>query len=35
MHRRLPKAEFYQRGGLANPHLFRRMRGGAWTYWEI
>ena len=31
--KRLSKAQFYRYGGFANPRQFRRMRGGAWTYW--
>jgi len=31
---RLTKAEFYSRGGFANPHQFRTMLGKAWTYWS-
>lgn len=32
--KRISKADFYGYGGFANPRLFRKMRGGAWTYWE-
>lgn len=32
---KISKRDFYELGGLANPRLFRKMRGGAWTYWEI
>jgi hypothetical protein len=29
---RVSKWEWYERGGLSNPALFRRMRSGAWQY---
>lgn len=32
---RISKEEWYRRGGLANPDLFRKMRGNAWTYWVV
>jgi hypothetical protein len=32
---RISKAHFYRLGGLASNHTFRRMRGGAWTYWWL
>lgn len=32
---RISKREFYLNGGLANTKNFRRMRGGAWTYWRL
>lgn len=31
---RITRREFYADGGLSNPALFRRMSGGAWTYWR-
>jgi hypothetical protein len=32
---RISKRTWTRNGGLANPQLFRRMRGGAWTYWSM
>lgn len=32
---RVSKRDFYLNGGFANTQQFRRMRGGAWTYWWI
>ena len=32
---RIRKGTFIAHGGLSNPKLFRRMRGGIWTYWRI
>lgn len=30
---RMTRRVFYANGGFANPRQFRKMRGGAWTYW--
>jgi hypothetical protein len=35
MKARIPKKEWIALGGLANPSLFRKMLGGAWTYWRV
>lgn len=33
--RQISRREFYQRGGLENPHLFRKGSSrGWWTYWR-
>jgi hypothetical protein len=32
---RLSKREWYARGGFAANFLYRRMRGGSWTYWRV
>ena len=32
---RIQRAEFYALGGFGSPHLFRKMRSGAWTYWRM
>ena len=32
---RTSKRNWYLNGGFANPDNYRRMRGGAWTYWFI
>lgn len=32
---RMPKKEWIALGGFANRNLFRKMRGGAWTYWRV
>ena len=35
MKARVSKRSFYHYGGLANPNQYRKMWGGAWTYWRI
>jgi hypothetical protein len=30
---KISKREWYARGGFSNPDLFRRMRGGSWSYY--
>lgn len=30
---KMTKRTFYACGGFSNPRLYRKMRGGAWTYW--
>lgn len=32
---RISKRDFYKEGGLSNPRLFRKMLGGAWSYWKV
>lgn len=32
---RISKGAFYRGGGFSNPRLFRKMWGGAWTYWVV
>lgn len=32
---RIGKGEFYANGGFAHPRQYRKMRGGAWTYWRM
>ena len=34
MRREISKAEFYARGGISNPRLYRRQIGGVWHYFE-
>ncbi len=31
---RMSRKAWYAEGGFANPHLTRKMRGKAWTYWK-
>lgn len=33
--RRITKAEFYTRGGFANPRLCRKMISNRWFYYEV
>ena len=35
MNQQLRKKQWQAMGGCANPDLYRRMRGGAWTYWRL
>lgn len=30
----ITKREYYRRGGVANPRLFRKMWGGTWRYYD-
>ena len=32
---RVSKISFYLHGGLSNRNQFRKMIGGAWTYWRL
>jgi hypothetical protein len=31
---RISKRDFYARGGLSSPRLFRKMVSGSWSYWS-
>ena len=35
MNVRIPKKEWQRLGGLANPRLYRKEMGGAWSYWRL
>lgn len=35
MYTQLSKDAWYDRGGFANPLLFRRGCGDGWTYWSM
>ena len=32
---RITKKQWIAEGGLSNPKLFRKMVGGAWSYWRL